>query len=110
MERKRFEPIRTCGMQVHLLTEAVGMQKKRPLPAGGQRRKRRGVERQRNLVTRRGYHELVVGRFEQNANVSKPGVATGQRLPRIELGHSSVVIAGGLKIFGHHFRREPTPS
>src|SRR5262249_33331133 len=50
VERDRCELVRARRVQVHFFAEAVAVQKKSSHPAGGERRQRRGVERQREFV------------------------------------------------------------
>src|SRR3972149_6855307 len=57
VEGQRLDGVRVGGVQIHVLSEAVGVDQERSLPPGGQARKAIGRKKQGELITVLGESE-----------------------------------------------------
>jgi hypothetical protein len=91
VEGQRVETVGTGGVQVHLLAEPVHVEQQRPRPAVGQRRERRRVEADRDLIAWCGDDESIVARRQQRRHVAEPRIQPRHRLPGRLRRHAVVV-------------------
>src|SRR5438034_1060491 len=79
--RQGQDHVRAGRVDVHLLAEAVAVEKERPRPALGERRQGKRLEGDRDHVARLRDHEQVVGLAQQLAHVTQTRVAPRHGLP-----------------------------